>query len=107
MTINAASRELSNSPVRQSVREVRARRIRLPAYSVAPTSPVVRCYNDATGADISGSVLSGLATVTQGEFVTNVLDPANTDIGAVYRIEIQFVVSSETIIRYFRVILEA
>lgn len=104
---NAVSRELINSPVRQSVREVRARRITLPTYATTPTTPVVRCYNDATGVDISDTVLSGSPTVAAGEFVTNTLDPSNADAGGVYRVEIQFAVGSETIIRYFRVLLEA
>lgn len=107
MTINAASRELINSPTRQSVRETRARRITLPTFSATPTLPVTRCYNDATGADITATVLSGTPTVTDNLFVTNTLNPTDADVGAVYRVEIQFNVGSEVIIRYFRVLLEA
>lgn len=104
--IDAASRELINSPTRQSVRETRARRITLPTFSATPTLPVVRCYNDATGAEPSG-VLTGSPTVTDNLFVTNTLNPLDADVGAVYRVEIQFNVGSEVIIRYFRVLLEA
>lgn len=103
----AATRELINSPVRQSVREVRARRIRLPTYDVTPSSPAVRAYDDSAPATELAGVLSGSPSVTQGEFVTNLLDPSNDHVGRTYRIEIQYAVGSETIIRYFRVVIEA
>lgn len=107
MNITAITRELINSPVRQSVREARARRVRLPDFDTTPTAAACRAYDDSAPSTELTGVLSGSPTVTDGEFVTNMLDPDNAHAGRVYRIEIQFAVGSETIIRYFRVILEA
>jgi hypothetical protein len=99
-------RELANSPVAQSVREKRARRIELQA-GLGAGSPSVKVFDELTGVDISAvaGVLTGAASITDDVFTTPQIQPSTA--WRSYRVECWFTVGSEQWIRYFRLIAEA
>lgn len=103
MTTN--TRELSNSPIRQSVREQRSHVVQL-AEGLNAGSPSVKVFDEVTGADISADagVLTGMAFVAAGLFTTPLIQVPNA--GRAYRVECWFAHQGELWIRYFRIIAD-
>lgn len=99
------TRELINSPIRQSVREHRARGVQLVA-GLNASAPAVKVFDETDGSDISAvsGVLTGVATITDDTFTTPVI--AVPTAGKSYRVECWFTANSEQYIRYFRILAE-
>jgi hypothetical protein len=100
------TRELVNSPIKQSVREKRAHTVQL-AAGLSATDPVVKVFDESTEADISNAngVLDGTPTIASSFFTTPLIQVPIAGRG--YRVECWFKTGGEQWIRYFRILAEA
>lgn len=99
------TRELINSPIRQSVREKRARGVQLVA-GLSASAPAVKVFDESDNTDISADsgVLTGSASISGDTFSTPKI--AVPTAGKSYRVECWFTVGTEQYIRYFRILAE-
>jgi len=99
------TRELIGSPIHQSIRERRARGVRLASGLIAST-PAVKVFDEIDNTDVTNSagVLTGSAGISDGVFTTPLIQVPQP--GRVYRVECWFMAGGEQWIRYFRLIAE-
>lgn len=99
------TRELINSPIRQSIREKRARGVQLVA-GLNATAPAVKVFDESDDSDISAvaGVLTGVAAIDSDVFTTPAI--AVPTAGKGYRVECWFTANGEQYIRYFRILAE-
>lgn len=99
------TRELINSPIRQSAREKRVRGVQL-VTGLSAGAPAVKVFDESDESDISGvaGVLTGTASIASDTFYTPQI--AVPVAGHAYRVECWFTVGSEQYIRYFRILAE-
>lgn len=106
--MSTAEREIKESPIRQSAKEVISYRLTTTPWGTGAANPVVRLYRynpvNQSLTDVSGTNLTGTASMSGEVLIT----PAVTGLveGERYYLECQFVVSGNTLVAYAKIVGE-